>query len=405
MGRYSYEQYDPYDLDFPNDIDFELEGIDEDYGMSQEYVAFMPDRISQLRPVDSTAIDACKSASNAIAAARGQLAGSNNASAIASLLLYVEAVSTTQLENYPATCTRTLDYIAAVSLGGAFLSSETEAVATDAVSALRAFVTARKETVTPVTLNEICDTNALFAHTSPRAEYCGEIRERPVFIGRSLFDAEFVPPPADALDDYMDDLIRFINGHSSMDPIAKAAIAQAQFVTVHPFEDGNGRICRVLSQRILGTEGITDGFMLPISAVMAMRKSEYIDALQCMKYPSGPSDPSQFVRFFSECCKDAADLVVAMEERVENTVDGWARSMPALDEAVKDAMNMFVATPILTEAMLLSALPEGASTTLNNMLSANILQKRRSAFCGSDVYVAADILEILEDTQSGRGDQ
>ena len=74
-------------------------------------------------------------------------------------------------------------------------------------------------------------------------EYAGKIRTEQNWIGGSSYNpcsAAFVPPPHEQVEDLLDDLCAFCN-LDSLPAIAQAAIAHAQFETIHPFVDGNGR--------------------------------------------------------------------------------------------------------------------------------------------------------------------
>ena len=397
MGRISYETFDPEDLELPNDTDFDYEGIDEAYGSYQEYEAYLPDRVTELRPVDERALDACASAAAAVAEAKDALAASDVADAIARLLLCDEAVSTAQAEKYEVSCQSMLEYRAARVSGGLLSWREAEEVALDAVDALRSFVPAKPKAVT---FDEICAANATFARSNRRSEYCGELRERPVFIGKSLFDADYVAPPADTLDEYMDDLVRFLNGvPGSFDPIAKAAIAHAQFITVHPFEDGNGRTGRALAQRVLRNEGVTDGMLLPITAAMVTDLTDYVDVMESMRTYRGPANPNVAVKHYAGCCVGAARQAMALMRHVEDALDSWSLRVSAADGATKRAMRLFAATPAMTQAMLSASLSEDACQVLDALHAAGILQKRRPVFSGVDIYVATDVMRALNDAQ------
>ena len=398
MGRLTYETFDPDDLELPNDTDFEYEGIDESYGTYQEYEAYLPDKVGELQAVDARSLEACAAASAAVARARDAVAASGVADAVASLMLYDEAVSTARAEDYTVSCRSLLDY-RAVSLSGYAVSRrEAEDVALDAVAALRDFVPAVPQAVT---LDEICSTNAAFARSNKRAEYCGELRERPVWIGKSLFDADYVAPPADTLEGYMDDLVAFLNdGAGGIDPIAKAAIAHAQFITVHPFEDGNGRTGRAIAQRVLRREGVTAAFLLPTTAVAVQALTDYVDAIERMRSYRGPANPNPCVRHYAACCERAAERVTELAQRLKGVLASWRRRVGEADEgigaALEVAMHLFAATPVMTEAMLAQELGGDASSALSSLLAAGILLKYRSAFCGADVFVATEVMNLLE---------
>ena len=82
-------------------------------------------------------------------------------------------------------------------------------------------------------------------------ERAGHIRNEQNWIGGSSYNpcsASFVPPPADRVPVLLEDLCTFCNG-DDLPAIVQAAMAHAQFETIHPFVDGNGRIGRVLIGR------------------------------------------------------------------------------------------------------------------------------------------------------------
>lgn len=95
----------------------------------------------------------------------------------------------------------------------------------------------------------------------PRYEkrYPGEFRSSPVWIGRegsSLNDALFVPPVDEAMSDALSELERFIHEESSLHPLVRAALIHAQFETIHPFIDANGRAGRLLNTLFLLDSGV-----------------------------------------------------------------------------------------------------------------------------------------------------
>lgn len=91
-------------------------------------------------------------------------------------------------------------------------------------------------------------------------------------------DADFVPPPPEAVAPLMRDLVIYIAGglHS---PIAQAALVHAQFETIHPFTDGNGRVGRALIHTVLTRRGLTVDAVLPISLVLSTLRDRYIEGL------------------------------------------------------------------------------------------------------------------------------
>ena len=100
------------------------------------------------------------------------------------------------------------------------------------------------------------------------ASFGGELRDEQVWVGGTAYSphgALFVPPSPARVEGCLEDLVAFV-GRDDVSPIAKAAVAHAQFETIHPFIDGNGRTGRVLLHRILRSEGVLTRTTLPVSA-------------------------------------------------------------------------------------------------------------------------------------------
>lgn len=352
MGRYTYQTFDPDELELPNDIDFDLEGIDGAYATYQEYEAYLPDMIGELGPVSAEALRACDEAQEAMERLAELQSCGAVGRATAWLLLLEEAVSSVRIENYHVSCESLLDCQSALRCGGLHAWGLGEQAALDAVEVMRDFVLHPSGALT---LEELCEANGRLAQTSDRAALCGTLRERPVFIGRSLFDAEYVAPPADALEGYLDDLIRFVNGGGQeWHPIAKAALAQLQLVTVHPFEDGNGRCSRALAQRVLQTEGVARGFVLPTSTYALRDESSYVDDILRYRSGGGPSDPSAFVTFYATSCVSAVQWALQLGKQVTEGLGSWGRFADGGDGITGAVLEAFAETPVLGEAMLSS---------------------------------------------------
>src|SRR5260370_27653988 len=106
----------------------------------------------------------------------------------------------------------------------------------------------------------------------------GVIRDRQNWIGGgdySRCEAQFVPPPPQEVERLLDDLCNFCNG-DDLPAIAQAAIAHAQFETIHPFADGNGRTGRALVHVILRRRGLVPRGLPPISLVLPTMPLDYI---------------------------------------------------------------------------------------------------------------------------------
>ncbi|HEY8914292.1 Fic family protein [Lacisediminihabitans sp.] len=113
-------------------------------------------------------------------------------------------------------------------------------------------------------------------------ELTGGWRKQQVWIGggysNSPHTASFVPPHQDRVPDLMNDLVAFAT-RSDLPAFAQIAIAHAQFETVHPFPDGNGRTGRALIQAMLHRLGVTRNVTVPVSAGLLRDTAGYFEAL------------------------------------------------------------------------------------------------------------------------------
>src|SRR6478752_6198560 len=117
----------------------------------------------------------------------------------------------------------------------------------------------------------------------------GRWREEQVWVGGSPLHpagADFVPPVADDVPALMADLVAFLD-RDDLPPLAQAALAHAQFETIHPFVDGNGRTGRALIHIVLRRRGLAPRVVPPISLVLATLSDDYVHGLTETRYEPG----------------------------------------------------------------------------------------------------------------------
>jgi Fic family protein len=150
--------------------------------------------------------------------------------------------------------------------------------------------------------------------------YAGVIREEQNWIGgraTNPSDAEFIPPPPEYVERLLEDLCLFAN-RGDVQPIIQAAVVHAQFETIHPFVDGNGRVGRALIHVILRRREVAPLYVPPISLVLAGEAQPYVSALQDFRFASETS----WFEIFSDAVRraaigadDFADRVAALQQR------------------------------------------------------------------------------------------
>jgi Fic family protein len=126
----------------------------------------------------------------------------------------------------------------------------------------------------------------------------GEFRRTQNWIGpagASVFEAHFVPPPPDQILAGMANLEEFFNRDNHMPPLVKVALMHAQFETIHPFVDGNGRIGRLLITFFLVAHKILTKPLLYLSYYLKKNRTEYYDLLMQVRRNG---DWESWVKFF-----------------------------------------------------------------------------------------------------------
>jgi Fic family protein len=122
-------------------------------------------------------------------------------------------------------------------------------------------------------------------------------------IGASLNEATFVPPPPDVVLPSMSALENFFYKHENIPPLTKIALIHAQFETIHPFLDGNGRVGRLLITFYLYWKKILSKPVLYLSYYLKKHKNEYYDLLMRVRTDGLWED---WIKFFLERVKESS---------------------------------------------------------------------------------------------------
>ena len=149
--------------------------------------------------------------------------------------------------------------------------------------------------------------------------FAGQFREQPVWIsgpyGGDISQAEYIPPPSEMVPALIDDLCRFYERDDLELPV-QAAIGHAQFESIHPFADGNGRTGRALTQALLLQGGYPP---LPVSAGLYAARQNYYAAFA----PYTKGNPEHMVSLHATAIVAAADAFVLAHEQRLRLIARW----------------------------------------------------------------------------------
>ncbi len=126
------------------------------------------------------------------------------------------------------------------------------------------------------------------------------------------------------------DLVAYVNQPDDGIAMVRAAVAHAQFETIHPFPDGNGRTGRALLQYMYLRSGLATAAALPVSAALMLTRREYLDALDATRVVCSPDHPSRSRAFsgWIEQLAAASDHACRLHDRLNTHVDAlqqlWA---------------------------------------------------------------------------------
>jgi Fic family protein len=275
--------------------------------------AFVPARLPPANPVLDVAslATALVSAELALSRLNAVVGLVQSLRWLAYAALRKEALLTSQIEGTQATLVDVFDAEADFAIANA---DDVEEV----TNYLRAFEYSvnhlRRPRGLPLSIRLLCEAHRrLMAGARGGGKQPGEVRRSQNWIGGTRpGNAVYVPPPENKLADLLSDLERFIHAESKLHPLIKVALAHAQFETIHPFLDGNGRIGRLLIALMLEEYQLVAAPVLYVSSFLKRHQAEYYRRLGNVRTEG---DWEGWIVFFLEC------VAAAAAESEQNIID------------------------------------------------------------------------------------
>jgi Fic family protein len=332
-----------------------------------------------------------------------------NSEAMARLLLRAESVASSRIEGLEVGGRRLLKAQFAQSAG---LEAE-DVTATEIINNIEAMRWAVGELAGAerITVDGLLGIHRRLLEGTALAAHAGRLRTQQNWIGGSSFNpcaAAFVPPPPRRVRRLMEDLCAFCE-QDDLPAIVQAALAHAQFETIHPFVDGNGRAGRALVHVILRRRGLAPVALPPISLVLATWSRDYVAGLSATRHRSAVGSRAaqegidRWIGLFAAATTRAVADAERYEARVADVQAGWRARLGSVraGSAVELLLAALPGAPVLTvqsAAALIGRSGQAANLAVGRLAEAGIL-KQTTVGRRNRVLEATELIDAFNDLE------
>lgn len=240
------------------------------------------------------------------------------------------------------------------------------------------------------TVAEIVAIHRRLIERSTNRRIAGQIRTQQNWIGGNDYNpcgADFVPAPPEEVGRLLADLCSAINDET-LPPLVQAALVHAQFETIHPFHDGNGRTGRALVHVVLRRRGIAPRFLPPISVIFAGARDRYIAGLTRFR----ADGVGAWIEQFAAATSRAARLARAYIDAVRSLQERWREQVRAAEKAPRADATAWTIIDVLPAHPMISA---PVATAVTNRAKGRVYE-------AIDQLVAAGVLVPLSESRRNR---
>jgi Fic family protein len=380
-----------------------------------EYAAYVPDPLS-LRSLDLSAELAADVADTERALATFGAAGRHDLEQLARFLLRAEAVASSRIEGLQVNSRRLARHEARVAAGIPDRDDTADAVLGNVVAMNLAVGSVASAPA--VSVDHILAIHDALMEHSDTPEIGGRLRTTQNWIGGNDYNpcqAAFVPPPPEHVAPLLDDLCTFMN-RDDLPGTVQAGVAHAQFETIHPFGDGNGRTGRALIQVVLKRRGLTPGFVPPISLALATKATAYVEGLSRFRYLGTPDSPAaidglrDWLDVFLSATRRATADAAELHGRLSRLEARWRETLRPRRRSTADRLVAnLIAHPVVTAddvIRLTGASRAAAFAAIDSCLAAGVIhpvgnQQRYRLFEATEVFTVLTGYERALATESG----
>ncbi len=257
------------------------------------------------------------------------------------------------------------------------------------------------------TADDILRVHATLFENTQQSDMGGMLRSEPIWVGPKgcrIDEASFVAPPPGDVPELLDDLAAYLNTARHL-AVTQAAVAHAQFETIHPFEDGNGRTGRALIHTVFNARGVTSG-TVPISAALNSDRQRYYQALNATHVICEADDNAsrskgmeQWIQCFGDACVNAHAQAVRTVSAVEDLAAEWGhKARFRSGSAAAKLLDALPSMPIMDSEMVAARLnvsDQVARLALRSLADAGII--RPTGGSRNIRYEVPEMIEMLRE--------
>ena len=374
------------------------------YRRACHYEAFLPEPLAQLAVQLPAALAGVVSDAE-LTIRRLNETGTSELAPLARLLLRTESIASSKVEGMQIGVREMARAEAQADTGIAPSSTALELI--DNINAMELAV-GQAADAEEFGIGEIVAIHTRLMRHAPNKHLSGRIRTQQNWIGGNDYNpcgADFVPPPPSEVHKLLEDVCGAIND-DLFSPLVQAALVHAQFETIHPFEDGNGRTGRALVHVILRRRGLAPRFLPPISVVLAAAKSRYIAGLTTFR----GDQVAEWIEHFAAATARAARLANAYVGAVDGLRARWREQLDSSGRAPRKGaaawalIDVLPAHPIITAPVATVATARVKTAiydAIDQLVHAKILTPL-SASKRNRAWEASGLLELIERLEAGQ---
>jgi len=266
----------------------------------------------------------------------------------------------------------------------------------DLIAANVATLTAAMAGEGPLNVAQVIEIQRVLLEDSA-PQLTGDFRDEQVWVGGDAYSphgARHVAPHHERVRAAVDDLIGFAN-RQDLGALAHIAVTHAQFETIHPFSDGNGRTGRVIIQRMLRNAGLTRRAILPLSAGLLTDTERYFESLNT--YRAGEIEP--VVSMFVDAAFRSLDNSNRLAQELATVRDSWNETISArADSTVWPLLDYCLGRPAVTAPSVAADLgvsTVAAQNAIDRLVGLEILRQNSPAR-RNRIWLVSDVLDSVD---------